>query len=635
MKEKNIQMLISFLESHEGWVKSKDILSYLGVSSRTLRNYIQQINAHYNDSLMIQSSNEGYKLNKHKSSEDKISNDVTTSDYRIYFILQKLVLAEESVNVFDLSEELFVSIPSIEKDLAGCRKFIRKFKLSIERQKDELVLKGEEQYKRKMMRVIYAREHNITFYNIIDLEKIFGYELHPFKRQLLEIIHKHHYEINEYTLGTIIYHIIISIERMQDNQYVHYHTYPLKDEFMPMDIILEIKLLIESYFAIRMDENELHYLQALISSKTTNTISKTAIQRKEKYNALIRKVIDKVNENYLINLDDEEFKEKFSLHLQSLIIRASNHFSYDNPLTDSIKHSSPLIYDLSVYIANLISQELNIKIPEDEITYIALHVGSCLELKQKNDDKITVTLVCPAYNNFQWKIKEKLEFYFPQQIEITQVISRIDHNLDRIDSDLIISTLSTSLDLEIPEMMIHTFVDSNDILNVQTQVNRLNHSRKRQNIKKELVSLFNEVLFIHTDEAFKDEFEVIRFMTEKMISNRFVEPNFTQDVITREKLSSTALNNLIAVPHSINMDALQTTIAVVILKNPVQWGESSNIRIVSLIAMNYEERNIYRDIYDEYIKILTNSDNVSKLAESQSYKDFIDQMIDFIEVGED
>jgi lichenan operon transcriptional antiterminator len=635
LKEKNIKVLIQFLEGEDDWFKSKDILSYLGVSPRTLRNYIQEINQNYHDSLTIQSSNEGYKLKKYKRSEALITNEESTMDYRIYFILQKLVLAPNSVNVFDLSDELFVSVPSIEKDLSACRKFLKKFDLNVERTKDELVLHGEEQQKRKMMRVIYAREYNITFYNIVDLEKIFGYELHPFKKQLLDIIHKHHYEINEYTMGTIIYHIIISIERMQDNQYVHYHTYPLKDEFVPMDIILEIKQLIESYFAIRLDENELYYLQALISSKTTNINSEVVIQRKEKYHKLIDNIIDKVNESYLINLDDEEFKEKFSLHLQSLVIRAANHFSYDNPLTDSIKHSSPLIYDLSVYITNLISQELNIEIPEDEITYIALHVGSCIELKQKNEDRLSVVLVCPAYNNLQWKIKEKLEFYFPQQIKITKVISRIDKNIDTVESDMIISTLSAPLDLEIPEVMINTFIDANDVLKIQTQINQLNRNKKRNKIKNDLISLFNEDLFIQTDEVFKDEFEVIQFITEKMIARQLVKPNFTEDVITREKLSSTAFNNIIAVPHSINMDALQTTIAVIILKHPVQWGESSNIRVVSLIAMNYKERNIYRDIYDEYIKILTNSDNVNKLAESPSYKVFIDQIIDFIEVEDE
>ncbi len=79
------------------------------------------------------------------------------------------------------------------------------------------------------------------------------------------------------------------------------------------------------------------------------------------------------------------------------------------------------------------------------------------------------------------------------------------------------------------------------------------------------------------------------------------------------------------------MDALQTAIAVLITKQPISWGDASNIKIVSLIAMNYNERNLYRDIYDEYIKILSNPENVNKLANSRSYEGFIDQLIDFID----
>ncbi len=630
MKKRNIESLIHLLEEHNDWLTSKQILIYLNISPRTLRNYIQYINQHYHHLYFIESSHQGYRLHKYESKKPSHQKE-RPFEYRIYFILQRLILSEDGVNIFDLSDDLFVSVPTVEKDLLVCRKLTRNYDLNIERVKDQLSLKGKEIDKRRIMRVIYTKEYNTTFYNITDLEKTFGYELHGFKKQLLQIIQNHDYDINEYTLGNIIYHIIVSIERMQDNQYVHYHNYPLKDNFISIEIIYEIQLLIEDYFHVQMNKNELYYLQALISSKTTSAVEDIENGVQAKYLLLVHRIIKKVNESFLISLDDEEFQTKFPLHIQNMVIRASNNFSFENPLTQSIKSTSPLIYDLSVYIANLLSEELNIHLPEDEITYIALHVGSCLVLKQKQSDTVNVILICPAYNNLHVMLKEKLEHYFSNQLVISKVVTRIDNDIEKLHGDLILSTVDIPFDLDIKTILIHTFIDEEDILKIQTQISIIKHKQKQQKIKQNLISLFDNRLFFISDQTFNDEFEVIHSISNKMISLQFVNQHFIQDVIKREKLSSTAFNNIVAVPHSINMDALQTSIAVLIPKKPIQWGDATNIKIISLIAMNYTERYIYREIYDEYIKILSNPKNVNKLAASQSYEDFIDQLIDFID----
>ncbi|WP_130860301.1 BglG family transcription antiterminator [Gracilibacillus phocaeensis] len=633
MKEKNIEALIQILKEQQDWLTTNEILHYLNISSRTLRNYIQYINEQYRPSLSIESSSAGYRLKTNHEQVIFQPMDMNPKN-RVYYILQQLILVEEGLDIFDLSEYMFVSVPTIEKDLIECRKLTSDYNLSIDRTQDRLFLHGKEIDKRKIMSFIYYKEYNTTFYNIIDLEKIFGYELHTFKEELLEIVQQHGYDINEYTLGNIIYHIIISIERMQDNQYVHHLAYPYKETFISMTIVHEIQDLIESYFHVHMDKNELYYLQALISSKTTNLSKDKGNIVKAPFWNLIHEIIVKVNENYFINLEDDEFKTKFALHVQNLVIRTSNHFSSKNPLTQSIKTSSPLIYDLSVYISNLISEKLDIDLHEDEITYIALHVGSCLELKQKHHDQLEVILICPAYNNLQFQLKEKIEHYFANQLRVVKIITRVDKELTDIKTDFLISTVEVPLHLNLSQVVISTFLTSDDVLNIQKLLNRKKKEKRQQHIKQNLLSLFDRRLFMLSDQTFNDEFEVIPFITEKMATLHLVKDDFIDNVIKREKLSSTSFNNIVAVPHSIHMDALQTTIAVLITKKPIKWGEADNIRIVSLIAMNKNERNIYRDIYDEYIKILSSPSNVSKLANSKSYEAFIDQLMDFIDQQE-
>ncbi|WP_226566782.1 BglG family transcription antiterminator [Bacillus stratosphericus] len=631
MKDKNIKSLIQILKERKDWMKTNEILDYLNISSRTLRNYVQYINQQYQSSLAIESSNMGYRLKTAENLRGLSQQKKESLSNRVYYILQQIILSEDGIDIFDLSEDMFVSVPTVEKDIIECRKFISNYDLNIYRVKGHLFLRGKEIDKRKVMSMIYYKQYNTTFYNIIDLEKIFGYELHNFKTMLLQIIQNHGYDINEYTLGNIIYHIIISIERMQDNQYVNHLVYPYRETFISMTIIHEIQGLIESYFQVHMDHNELYYLQALFSSKATYMSEEKEKFVQSRYETLIDEILEKVNENYLISLEDEEFKTKFVLHVQNMVVRCSNNFPFKNPLTQSIKMSSPLIYDLSVYISNLISEKLDIHLHEDEITYIALHVGSCLELKQKKHDLLEVVLVCPAYNHLQFQLKEKIEHYFANQLRVIKVVTRIDKEISALQADFMISTMEIPLDQTIAKVVISTFLSSDDILNIQTLVYRIKQEKEQQQLKQNLLSLFDKRIFMFSNQTFQDEFDIISFITGKMTDLRLVKKNFVGNVIKREKLSSTAFNNIVAVPHSIHMDALQTSIAVLITNKPIKWGDATNIRIVTLIAMNKNERNIYRDIYDEYIKILASATNVRKLANSPSYEAFIDQLMDLID----
>lgn len=86
---------------------------------------------------------------------------------------------------------------------------------------------------------------------------------------------------------------------------------------------------------------------------------------------------------------------------------------------------------------------------------------------------------------------------------------------------------------------------------------------------------FSESLFmknIYLDSA-KD---YIKFMGNILYKNKYVKPNYIDDVLIREKMSSTAFNNNVAIPHSMKMDALKTGVCLIVNDKPVKWGEESS-----------------------------------------------------------
>ena len=62
-----------------------------------------------------------------------------------------------------------------------------------------------------------------------------------------------------------------------------------------------------------------------------------------------------------------------------------------------LKPPALLIYDISVSLAATIKEKTGISINDDEIAYIAFHLGSALEAQKSLTEKITVALYCPSY----------------------------------------------------------------------------------------------------------------------------------------------------------------------------------------------------------------------------------------------
>lgn len=147
--------------------------------------------------------------------------------------------------------------------------------------------------------------------------------------------------------------------------------------------------MLEVKYDIQFNESERYNFILLLSSKTTllnyqSLTSDSLIHYvDEQYVNLSKKLLQQVHERYFIEINDDEFFVKFTLHIRNLLFRAKYEQMVKNPLTYELKDSYPLIYELAVFISNQIQFMENIHIKEDEISYIAFHIGSYFE-RRKN-----------------------------------------------------------------------------------------------------------------------------------------------------------------------------------------------------------------------------------------------------------
>lgn len=106
--------------------------------------------------------------------------------------------------------------------------------------------------------------------------------------------------------------------------------------------------------------------------------------------------------------------------------------------------------------------------------------------------------------------------------------------------------------------------------------------------------------------------------------------DFHHGVFDREEKSSTALGNGVAIPHSLGLDALTSSIAVYVPREPIEWGEE-RVSLVARIAFSKDTREHSDELFESLIRVLSKRPNVERLAaHGGSYEEFIATLLEII-----
>ncbi|HBF2209016.1 BglG family transcription antiterminator [Clostridioides difficile] len=630
MKTSKKELFLNFIKTQHDWIDSSTLANYLNVSTRSIRKYVNEINS---NGEFILSSKKGYKVNLNNNCQTKIdSSENISPDNRLNLILKELIVNSNGINIFDLSEELFVSPATIEGDIVKANKFIGSYNLKIKQSKFLLKLVGNESAKRKLMSSIIFKETGSDFLSLFDVQKIYReYNLTKLKENIIYILKKYNLFINEYAINNILLHLMITIDRIKKNNYIEsVEVVNYIDNNIDINIAKDISNFLESEYNITLTSAELYYLVFQLTNKTTvlnyNQMDTKSLSNyiDKHFVKLTKKIIKNVYDLYLIDLSDEEFVVKFTLHVKNLISRAKNNQVLRNQIPQKLKDSYPLIYDISVYICNQIQTLENVDIDEDEISYISLHVGSFFDRQKLLEDKVLCALITPNYYDLQFKIVRDLEKRFNESIEIIQIFSDT-HNLDFDNKvDMVITTLPINNRCPIPFVYVNPYLNRKDYDNIQSKFIQIKDRKNILTVQNHLEMYFSESLFmknIYLDSA-KD---YIKFMGNILYENKYVKPNYIDDVLIREKMSSTAFNNNVAIPHSMKMDALKTGVCLIVNDKPVKWGEEK-VQIIAMIPINEKEKEKFNYIFESFIEILSEWNNVKELTKADNYSSFMNRI---------
>lgn len=642
MKQKLEELIKLLIESQPR--TSSQLSESLNVSVRTVKNYVKEIHEEFPNLLM--SSNQGYSLNIHQAMSlfnNSSEHIPQTSNERVLYIINKLIhhnigkkdKINHSIDLYDLCDEMFISMSTLKLELNKVKRKLKKYDLELETKGDTIKCIGLEKNKRKLLSSILYKESNVNFVNIDSLQKAFtDIDIHYIRNTVLQIFEKYHYFVNDYSLINLVLHITIAVDRIRNNNInktkvdtlpaVRLHEYEMSKELAKR---------LENKFNIQYSDAEIYEMTLLIISRATNidyqSIDASNLEQfvGEDCLNLVKELINDINAYYYIDLSEQEFLIRFALHIKNLLVRSRNNYFSKNPLTESIKMSCPLIYDVAVNLARTIKNKTNISINDDEIAYITFHLGSALETQKNLTSKVKAVLYCPNYYGINSRITDALYKDFENDLLITNILTD-ESQLDKVtDIDLVITTIPLSTLINTPTALINIILNSRDISSLRNKISEIQTQKRKKEFEKHLRELLIPELFEKKNNLNTHE-KCIHYMVKKLIKFEYVYPKFENEVLEREKMSSTAFGNF-AIPHAMKMHANKTGLNIIISEKPILWNNHP-VSLVIMMCFNKNERYIFNEIYDPITMILSEPDNVKKVLNSKNYEDFIQIMVSLL-----
>lgn len=633
---KKKRLLIELLLEQNGPITAGSIATSLGVSVRTVKSYIQDINLFHEK--CIQSNHTGYIINKAlgahilRDNEDHIPQ---SSEERIVYILRKMFYSSDEIDIFDLSDELYISVSTLKNELAKLKKRLSRFDLQLISRNNQIQVEGLERNKRKLLSSILYDESNVNFLNMKAIQESFtNIDIVFIRTTVLETFDQYHYFVNDYSLINLVLHIAIAIDRIQKHNINEEEAESLTNiRLHEYELAHAVVHKLEEHFKLEFTQAEIYELTLLLISRAT-TIDYKSINKENIEDFIGKPCLDLVNElildvssHYYIDLSEKEFFIQFALHIKNLLVRAKNDYFSKNPLTEGIKTSCPLIYDVAVNLAGLIKQRTNITINDDEIAYIAFHLGSTIEAQKRLNFKVNTILYCPNYYNLNSKLVGLLNDYFSNDILISNVLTEERDFEKAKKANLIISTVPFNNYLA-PVQVINPILTDADISAIRKRIQQIQADKRRETFQNYLTQLITPALF-EKKQNLQTKEKAIHYMVKKLHQLDYVNESFENEILDREKLSPTAFNSF-AIPHAMRLDAKKTGIYVISSVTPIQWDEKQ-IHLVLMLCFNKNERYIFNEIFDPLAMILSNPENVESLINEQDYSSFIEKLCSFME----
>ncbi|MBU5437030.1 BglG family transcription antiterminator [Tissierella sp. MSJ-40] len=558
-------------------------------------------------------------------------------DVRKYWVAKMILDMDGFISIESISETFFVSKGTIGNDLNELLAFFQSYDLElVKKAKYGVKIIGEEKQIRiataDIIKKLFNNQNNISmdrlkrFFLKIDLNKV--------EEIIKSAEERFSFILSDIAFNELLIQIAITIDRINQNHNIQIENYDYKlfEYEKEWEITNFITAKIEESLSICLDESEkgyilIHLLGANI--QCTVDLLKVELEPCEDLDTgLYAAMLEAINETSLaFNFDfihDEKLTSALFLHLKAMFNRLNHGISINNPLLDMLKKSHLFEYEMAAYLIDSLMKNYNLKISEDEIGYVALHIAASVErykIKNKYKNHIRVVIVCTTGFGTSQYMKARIQGCFPY-IFISKIlpINKAKTEIYSDEVDFVLSTVPLTID-GVDVIKVSPLLNDKDINSIKAKINNIDVEEKKLESNKTIKLFINERISIFKCDC-RTRNEVIQLLGTRMIEEEYVDDNFISSVFNRENVSTTAIGSLLAIPHAFEGHVLKQGIGIMTLKKPIDWGDNK-VQIILMLSIDGKTQNQFEELFTEVVNIAKQPALIKEILEVDNFKDFV------------
>lgn len=630
------------------------IARILGVSNRTVRYDLESIEDEIKKRgyILCKKAQKGVWLEP-LSAQNESGAACNHSEYYEYVLSKKerrnailaaILGAQDAIAAERLAERLGISRSTLLSDLKEVKETLKKSGLSLSSKRGlGLWIEGGETMRRKLLIDIFSQcLHDFgetelrgakTSYEAVCFQTYTnGLPVKEIADYFIELAGRRRLSCYDYSINYMIVALAVQLKRLNDGKRLSAaeEQGPEGNDAALGALAKEIARFLGTYNPRFYDAPEIRFIgEQLLSSKIYMVSEKTSRADESESINLMSLTIAKTFVEHCqiwlgdIYMDDEELLYNLALHLQPAVKRAKYGIELTNPLLPQIRQQYENLFMIAYKAAKIIEQKLEIKISEDEIGYLAIHLGAAIERKKfRKSRKLQVVLVCGngvgTANLLAMTLKNRLA-----NLNIVDVVS--SYELGRVNLqgiDMVISTIALKLE-NIAVLHISPILSDEEIKVIESQIQffcNKNFSMQEKSREKPRGNLtLADVLLPETvalDVEAADWEEAIARAGVMLVATGGAEARYVSAMIDCVKKIGPyiVIGPGLAMPHARPEDGVnRICLSMARLKTPVNFGSAHNDPIDMVFAFGAVDANSHLTALYELWRIFHSEQAMSAL----------------------
>lgn len=636
------QQIIHQLINAFNMVTSGELASALNISVRNVKYSVSELNRDYPG--LITSGPKGYSINKAMARDilerAKVPTPPVNYAERKSILITKLLVQGQRLSISELAQQLCIAPTTVQNELAKIRGELAEYHLNVHIKEDVVTIAGLDKDKRSAVMRFMNEELQASRFSRDSIQQIFTtVDLKAVERIVLDVMRKYEYFLDDYSLLNYCLHLGLTVEingASWEAQSGHSAVEPAMLEELGSPVVREI--VNDIYQRLREVYQTPYTLsdiyQASVLMMTRAVTTQVDVLRYEQLAgilgedivSLLDEIVASIDQNYGIHLrQNEDFLIRFAFHVRNLLLRLRAGIRISNLQFSEIKYDYPFMYAVAVHISNVILEHTGLQLPEDEIAYIALHVGVLMQEQMAVHNRVSCVLVCSDYNLLSRRIFKSISRVCTDNLLIANIYTSIPQDTDLSNVDLVITTEKLP-NVDIAQLVIEPFMTESDFRNLFFTVDAIKKEKINNRIRQKILYFFHEDLFF-LDAPLTDQNAAIDYICGRMTELGYVEEDFKQKIYDHERIASSSYGR-VAIAHPLDNRTVSSVIAVALNHAPIQWG-SNQVKVTFVFTLREEDRDLFSDIFEFITRNVSDETSFNRLMACTSFDEFTDVLIGF------